>query len=81
MTDRKFEKKTTDKKGEEGVYDENSDLREKKTNRMEKNIKYIDCYSVKFHRTTSGNIPFFSQQTALQDHPLVAPAPPTTPSP
>jgi hypothetical protein len=27
--------------GREGVYDENSDLRGKKTNRMEKNIKYI----------------------------------------
>jgi hypothetical protein len=28
--------------GREGVYDENSDFRGKKTNRMEKNIKYID---------------------------------------
>jgi hypothetical protein len=28
--------------GMEGVYDENSDYRGKKTNRMEKNIKYID---------------------------------------
>jgi hypothetical protein len=27
--------------GREGVYDENSDFRGKKTNRMEKNIKYI----------------------------------------
>ncbi len=34
VTGRKFEKSTTDRKG--GVYDENSDFRGKKTNRMEK---------------------------------------------
>jgi hypothetical protein len=67
--------------GSKGVYDENSDLRGEKTNRMEKNIKYIDCYSVKFHRTAAGSMPFCSQQAALQAHPLVDPAPPTTPSP
>ena len=44
---RKFQKRPPI--GREGVYDENSDFIGKKTNRMEKNIKYIDCYSVKFH--------------------------------
>jgi hypothetical protein len=67
--------------GMEGVYDENSDYRGKKTNRMEKNIKYIDCYSVKFHRTAAGSMSFCSQEAALQAYTLVAPAPPTTPSP
>jgi hypothetical protein len=72
---RKFEKRPLI--GMEGVYDENSDYRGKKTNRMEKNIKYIDYYSVKFHRTADGSMPFCSQEA----HALVAPAPPTTPSP
>jgi hypothetical protein len=40
----------------EGVYDENSDFIGKKTNRMEKNIKYIDCYSVKLKGPTSPRI-------------------------
>jgi hypothetical protein len=67
--------------GMEGVYDENSDYRGKKINRMEKNIKYIDCYSVKFYRTAAGSMSFCSQEAALQAHTLVAPAPTTTPSP
>ena len=79
VTDRKFEKSTTDRKG--GVYDENSDFRGKKTNRMEKNIKYIDCYSVKFHRTAARSMPFCSQQATVQAHTVVTPVPPTTPSP
>jgi hypothetical protein len=65
----------------EGVYDENSDFIGKKTNRMEKNKKYIDCYSVKFHRTAAGSMPFCRQEAVLQAHTLVAPAPSTTPSP
>jgi hypothetical protein len=79
LESRKFQKRPPI--GIEVVYDENSDYRGKKTNRMEKNIKYIDCYSVKFHRTAAGSMPFCSQEAALQAHALVAPAPPTTPSP
>ena len=60
---RKFQKRPPI--GREGVYDENSDYRGKKTNRMEKNIQYIDCYSVKFHRTAAGSMPFCSQEAAL----------------
>ena len=41
LADRKFEKNTPDRKG--GVYEENSDFRGKKTNRLDKNMKYIVC--------------------------------------
>ena len=46
-----------------------------------KKTKYIDCFSVKFHRTTAESMPFSSQEAGLQSHTLVAPAPTTTPSP
>ena len=77
--DGKFEKKTPDRN--RGGVRRKFRLQGEKTNRMEKNIKYIDCYSVIFHRTAAGSMPFCSQEAALQAHTLVAPAPPTTPSP
>ena len=68
--------------GKDGVSKKNSDFLGEKTNRkLEKNINYIDYYSVKFRRTTSGSMTFCSQEGALQHNTLHAPAPPTSPQP
>ena len=44
-----------------------------------KNMKYIDCYSVKFHRTVVGTMVFCRMEGVLQAHTLVPPVPTTTP--
>ena len=45
------------------------------------NMKYIDCYSVKFRRTTSESLSFSRQEDVLQPHTFLDPDPPTPPKP